>query len=193
MLTINMFTLLAPFKLYAIAGGVLIVAGILGVHLHHDRGVRIARDTAISNLASYKSQQKVLTDAAMIEKAKAEASSKLKIEQAVKASNELLAKFNLANIDRNQLTEKVRLLNASINQNEAVAARTRANLNASVRLSASRDSTAASKESSAASQLSTADSHFATFRDACRVTTIDLVKSYAIIEADTLACGRKSN
>lgn len=153
--------------------------------------VRVELAAAKNEFKDYKLQQTIIVSAAIIENAKKLEQANLKVKKALKNSDETLAKFNLANIDRNQLTQKVSALNASINQNEIVAARTRANLHDSVRLSASRDGLAASKESSAASQLSTADSHFATFRDACRVTTVDLVKAYAIIEADTLACGRE--
>lgn len=153
--------------------------------------IRVKLRVAENDLKDYKSQQKVLTDTAMIENAKKLEQASLKVKQAVKSSDETLAKFNLANIDRSQLTEKVRLLNASINQNESIAARTRANLNDSVRLSASRDGAAASQKSSAASKLSAADSNAAIVRQACQLTTIDLVKAYAIIEADTMACGRE--
>ena len=51
-----MFPALTPFKLYAALGLAIILSVIVGVHLYHDRGVRIERDTAISDLASYKSQ-----------------------------------------------------------------------------------------------------------------------------------------
>ena len=186
-----MFPALTPFKLYAALGLAIILSAIVGVGWHKYNHALSRASAAEGALITYKALETAKSDAVALENAEKLKQASLQVVAAIKTSDELLAKFNLANVDRSQLSQKVSVLNASINQNEAVAARTRANLNDSVRLSASRDSLAASQESSAAERLSAADSHLATFRDACRLTTVDLVKAYAIIEADTIACGRE--
>lgn len=186
-----MFSFLSPFKLYIAVGTIILISAIVGLHLWGDKREHSARLAAESALTAYKLQQTIIVNAAIIENAKKLEQANLKVKQAVKNSDENLAKFNLANVDRNQLTQKARVLNAKIDQYEVISERTRSNLNDSLRLSASRDGLAASKESSAGQRLSTCDSDITTLRYACRLTTIDLVKAYTIIEADTLACGRE--
>ena len=53
--------ILSPFKLYAAAGTIIALSVVVGVHLYNDRGVRIERDTAIADLASYKTKIEVAT------------------------------------------------------------------------------------------------------------------------------------
>ena len=188
---INPFSIFSPFKLYAALGMIIALSVVVGVHLYNDRGVRIERDTAVADLASYKTKIEVATALQVAENTKNEAAGKLKIQLAIKVSNDLLAKLNLTNIDRNQLQQKVSVLNAKLNSNKIISDRTRSNLNSILRTPTTGDSTASSKESKARSGVSTADSDTSTLRQACTITTIDLVKAYAIIEADTAACGRE--
>ena len=193
---------LAPYKLWLSSGLIILGVAIVGLGVFKYKRAISRADKAEASLAVYKVQEKALTDMRMLENAQNLAAANKKRDAAIKTSDETLAKFNLANIDRNQLAIKVRILNDKINQSavlnystiskmETVANPTRSNINGSLRLSASRDSTAASEKPSITSKLSTADSDAATLRQACRLTTIDLLKAYNIIEADTLACGRE--
>ena len=57
--------------------------------------------------------------------------------------------------------------------------------------SAERDRLAASEKPETATGLSASDSDYATLRDACRLTTLDLLECQGIVEADTAAVGRE--
>ncbi len=186
-----MFDFLAPFKMWLSLGLVILVLVIVGLGWFKYNHAVIRADKAESDLTSYKVQQKALSDARALENAEKLIAANEIRDAAIKNSNETLAKFNLANINRNKLLQKVSILNEKINQAENIDARTRSNLNDSLRLSSARYSLATSKESSATSQLSTTDSDLTTLRQACRLTTIDLVEAHKIIEADTISCGRE--
>ena len=58
---INPFSIFSPFKLYAALGTIIALSVVVGVHLYNDRGVRIERDTAVADLASYKTKIEVAT------------------------------------------------------------------------------------------------------------------------------------
>ena len=98
-----MFNLLSPFKLYAALGAVILVAAILGIHLYHDRGVRNERDTAVSNLASYKVQQKTLSDAAILDNARKLAQALVTATNLKTERDMVRAQLNLANTTTEQL------------------------------------------------------------------------------------------
>lgn len=116
-----MFNLLSPFKLYAALGAVLILSVIVGVHLYHDRGVRIERDTAVSDLASYKSQVETETAKRNAENA---AAKKMGEQVAITAKTEYAAlkqKLSLSETTTEQLrralsNEKTIINRALVNQ-----------------------------------------------------------------------------
>jgi hypothetical protein len=127
--------------------------------------------------------------------AKAEATAKERVNTATAEKEVALKQLNLANINRIAEQKKVSALNERINQSQIVAERTRANLNDSLRLAAIRENSrggiTASEEPSITEGMAASNSDLATLRDACRITTLDLIECHGIVEADTIACGRE--
>ena len=114
-----MFPALTPFKLYAALGLAIILSAIVGVHLYHDRGIRIERDTAVSDLASYKSQVETETAKRNAENA---AAKKIGEQLAITAKNDyeaLKQKLSLSETTTEQLRKD--LLNEKATINRALA------------------------------------------------------------------------
>ena len=186
-----MFSLLSRFKLYAALGTIIGLALIVGIHLYHDRGVRIERDRAVSDLNAYKAQQQALTDTKRLENAQKKADADALLKQVDAERRVALEKLGLTLTNRDELTKKVSVINAKLNEASNVIERNRANTATSLQLSAERDSLRMPKSAQVAAGLSTSDSNIADIRDACRLTTLDLLECQGIVEADTAAVGRE--
>ena len=168
--------ILSPFKLYAAAGTIIALSVVVGVHLYNDRGVRIERDTAIADLASYKTKIEAATAKRELENAAAKKASEQSLADSQVTIHNLIIANNLTNINRNELEKKVSAANDRYLQAQAITDHTRATSADALRLATSREGIRVSEKPDATRGLSTCDSDYASLREACKVTTIDLIE-----------------
>lgn len=186
-----MFTFLTPFKLYAAAGAIILLSAIVGIHLYHDRGIRIERDTAVSDLASYKSQLSVEVQKRTDEIAQTKKLGDDKVKSAFAERDAAMTRLGLEHIDRLKLSKQLGAINEKFNATQTRLTDTKLNYDTRLRLEATNSASRLSESAQSASGLPASDSDFATLRSACQITTVDLQTCYSYLEADTLACGRE--
>ena len=175
---------------YGIAGSIILGGLGYGYHRVAEHFREQGRHEVQVVLDKHLSDENALTVLQKLENAQKKILADAKLTQVDTDRRLALEKLGLTLVNRDELTKKVSLLNAKLNETNVVIERNRVNTADSLRLSSERDRLKMSESTQVAKGFSPSDSDYANFRDACRLTTLDLIECQGIVEADTLACGR---
>ena len=182
-----MMNFLAPYKLYAYAGLVLIIALMLGAHLLADNRLRKQRDTAITELKDFKTAIALQTQAREVEIANKRLAGNAKI-QLLQAEHE--AALKRRELDRTKSTQAIKeFYENRLNINNFNHAER-------LRISAARNrlglpkTAEAPAESAEGRRICDTTLAYENLERACSITTLDFNLARQIIDADTALVGR---
>lgn len=181
-----MLNLLAPFKMYAIAGLVLIIVAMLGAHLYADNRLRNQRDNAVSELRDFKTAIALQTKTREAENANKRLAGNAKIQL---LQDEHEAALKQRDLDRAKSTQAIKdFYEKRLNINHF-------NANERLRIEAERHRfglpeiiQATEGATEGGGICDTTD--FENLERACAITTLDFNLAREIIDADTAMVGR---
>lgn len=181
-----MLNFLAPFKLYAIAGLVILIGLIVSLHLYADNRLRKQRDDAVSELNAFKTAIDIQTRVREAEIANKRLAGNKKT-QLIQAEHE--AELKQRDLDRAKSTQAIKdFYENRLNLN---------NFNHAERLRISAESSRLglpsqpeAAEGLTESRRSCDPAAFENLERACAITTLDFNACRAALDNDTATVGR---
>lgn len=182
-----MISLPTPFKMYAVAGAIITIALMLGLHLLADNRLRNERDTAIKELADIKTAIALHTQAQKIENAnkRLAADAKTKLMQA-----EFETQLKQRDLNREKSTQAIK------DFYETRLDTTHFNYGERLRLGAERNSfglpetNQASEGAAKSGRICDATPAYENLERACAITTLDFNLCRETLDNDTAMVGR---